>query len=355
METPAPAALDFSDQPAASDFVSAASSAGVPITPPRPQGRAREKTSPPSGQARPAKKTRAPAARPPASRHGLSFPSTDASAPLTDHSWKGFAIRVEIKWRVPTNVTGKEAATSALRHYLGLFAGSRDLGSSVEGRETYNGIEIFIDSIHKDVPHGDVMNGLVKKVLNAVDNLKMHRLDKIRNCHFSTQIHERNVQHESSVLERIAGRRRTGFRSWIKVPPRPAAAPETEAAPGAVMPEPGEVALALGADIGNLRAGLDVAHDMKDIASMVDRAMYMLETVQTYLKGSPVNCQWGAGAGAGAVTASVAGISSTSPPSTAPPSAATSGSASGGHAIGTPGAGQPCFLLPVCHTPTTAR
>lgn len=191
---PAPSALDFDsaapvELPDGSD-VTAATSAGAPSTPPRPtHGRVREKTSPPSVETRPGKK-RAQEGRPRAAlRHGLSFPSTDISAPSTD-SWKGFEIRAEIKWRAPSNVTGKQAATAAMKYYLRLFAQSFDRGCSVDSRETSEGIEWAIDGINGAGMSHDVMKGLVKRFQNALNNVSKHKNDQIKNCKFSVRITE---------------------------------------------------------------------------------------------------------------------------------------------------------------------
>jgi len=220
----------------------------------------------------------------------------------------------------------------------------------VEAQETDEGIELFIDGIQGAEMDNDVMNGIKRKFVNSLNNVSRNPKLHISNCHFRLTFHEQIYQLESNVLERIAQKRspdRPGFRSWINVAPRPVEAPASEAVPGAVMPAPGKVALALGADIANLRAGFDVANSMKDIGTMVENAMFMLETVQTYIKGLDSS----SGAGAGAVAAGVAGSSSTiSTP------AASAGS--GGQAAGPPGAGQPGILPPVCptvfHPPTPA-
>ena len=210
----------------------------------------------------------------------------------------------------------------------------------MEARETHDGIEWFIDGIQGAAMTPDAMNGIVKKLQNSLRNV--HKMQGqynkkpnlcVLNCHFRVKIDESLYQLESDALGRMAGRPRTGFRSWIKVAPRPVAAPAdepaSEAGPGAVMPAPKAVALAMAVDMANLVAGLDVARTMKEVEGMVVKAMFMLETAQCYLKRLDPS----SGAGAGAVAAGVAGSSSM-----IMPLAASAGS--GDQAAGPPGAGQ---------------
>jgi hypothetical protein len=213
-----------------------------------------------------------------------------------------------------------------MNYYLKRFAQSFDRGCAVNSRETSECIEYVIGGIHGEAMSNDIMNILVKKFQNALNNVSRSELDRIRNCKFTVHILQKNYMLESIVLARLRGRPLPGFRFMTVAAPQPVAAPPAcEKAPGSVMPAPGMVALALGADIANLRAESDEAHITNDFGTFVDSAMFMLEAVLLYMKGFTCRC------GAEAVEAGVAGRLSQQAPV----------SENGGHAAGAPGAGQP--------------
>ena len=333
-DTPVPNALEFDsaapvELPDGSD-VTAATSASAPRTPPRTtHGRAREKTTPPSGETRAAKK-RAQDGRPPAAlRHGLSFPSTNISAPSTD-PWNGFEIRASIVWRTPSNISGIQATKASINHYLKRFSQSFDRGCVVNSRETSECIEYVIGGIHGEAMSNEIMSRVVKKFQNALNNVSRSEVDQIRNCRFTVKMSQQRIyMRESDVLARIRGRPLPGFRIMTVAAPQPVAAPPaSEKATGSVMPAPGMVALALGADIANLRAESDEAHITNDFRKFVDSAMFMLEAALSYMKGFTCRC------GAEAVEAGVAGRSLTT-------TQQAPHSGNGGHDAGAPGAGQP--------------
>jgi hypothetical protein len=176
----------------------------------------------------------------------------------------------------------------------------------------------------------DIMSRVVKKFQNALNNVSRSEVDQIRNCRFTVKMSQQRIyMRESDVLARIRGRPLPGFRIMTVAAPQPVAAPlASEKATGSVMPAPGMVALALGADIANLRAESDEAHITNDFRTFVDSAMFMLEAALLYMKGFTCRC------GAEAVEAGVVGRSLTTTQQ-----APVSGN--GGHAAGAPGAGQP--------------
>ena len=282
---PTPAELDA--QPAAPEDPgpSAASGQGTPPRPPALSGRPREdKTTPPApvGQAR--KRHRAPAAR-----QGLSFAAPAPSeAPGPGPSWRGYRIWLEIMWRVSSNATGLEAATSAVRHHLGNFASRQGLGCCVEGREHADRIELFVEGINERAVPGDAALGLPKQLHDALKNVARSANKKVSQCHFAVRIRDKTIQLDSDVLERIHGivPPRDGFRSWYKRRPTPAPAPPAPAqAPAASNQTPGEVALALGVDLSNLRSGFHAAASTKDLESCCSQALSMLEILHKYISG----------------------------------------------------------------------
>jgi hypothetical protein len=217
----------------------------------------------------------------PAARHGLSFPA--APAPSTA-SWLGYSIQLDIIWRVSSNVTGLQAATAAIRHHLGGFASRQRLGCCVEGREHADRIQLFVDGINEHAVPGDAALGLPKKLHDALKNVARSANHQVSQCHFVVRVREQTKQLDSDVLKRINGDvpPRDGFRSWYKSVPAPSApAP----APTASKRTPGEVALALGVELSNLRSEFHVAASTKELDSCCSRALQMLEILHKYMSG----------------------------------------------------------------------
>jgi len=258
------------------------SGSGTPPRAPPASGRPREedKTTPPAPAGQPRKRHRAAAA--PSARHGLSFSA--APAPSEAESWRGHSYRLEVIWRVSSNLSGSAAATAAMRHHLCRFADRQARGCSVEFREHADRIELFVDLINERAVPGDAALGISKQLYNALKNVTRSANKQVSQCHFAVRVRETNAQLVSDVLKRIDGDipPRDGFRSWCKRRPAP-----PEPAPGAAVSDrtPGEVSVVLGLELSNLRSEFHVAVSTKDLDSCCSKALTTLELLHKYMLG----------------------------------------------------------------------
>jgi hypothetical protein len=204
-------------------------------------------------------------------------------------------MRGVISWRVPDNSRGVQSTTCAIGYYLRKFAEGHDLGCSVEWRPTATGLEIIIDGISEQVVIGEVAAALRKKVHNLLGCVgRKKRSNVVAQCKFNAHLSPPLARAEDEVLERIHGRvlPHSGFQSWWKFRPKPLAAadPAPVAVPAAVPAvtvvsvAPDAVAMALAADLVNLRSEYHGALGTNDFANGFDKAVGLLAIVLSFLQ-----------------------------------------------------------------------
>ncbi len=295
------AAAESPSEPALADCDPADADLRLPSTPPRPESHRRGRENgqtPQSTERRPSKRreSEAAAAQCPAARHALSLPAAPDAAESSDPGrFSGYCMRVLISWRVPDNERGVQSTTVAIGYYLRKFAKRHDLGCSIESRPVANGLEIFIDGIIGQVVVGKAAIALRKKVRNALECVGRRKRSRIvAQCKFTPHVSPPLARADIEVLDRIQGRAlpRSGFQSWWKFPPKPPAEPAAAApapvalqVPAAVSVAPDAVAMALAADLVNLRSEYQGALGANDFANGFDKAMGLLAIVHSFLQG----------------------------------------------------------------------
>jgi hypothetical protein len=234
----------------------------------------------------------------------LSLPSAPAAAgagSAESSRFRGYHLRALINWRVPGNARGVDSTTAAIGHFIRKFAQGHNLGCSVEWRRVANGLEISIDGVVEQVVDGQVAASLRKKFRNTLAQVGKRKGSKlVAQCQFIPHVAPPLAAAEVEVLERIHGRRlpRVGFQSWWKFLPKPleapAAVPAPAPAPAPVSPAPAPapvspahdaVAMALAADLVNLRSEYHGALGANDFANGFDKAVGLLSIVLSFVQG----------------------------------------------------------------------